>query len=130
LDIADKGGAPQASVSHYTVIAKFLGFQRPFGNKLYFEVETHTGKSLLFDADTGEIVSKEAQEIAGQLYDAEVAISALKYQWYEHNGKNNDMVITEEMLKKTSTTGFPKIPKGYQYIPDSVWKPVQFKKKE
>ena len=40
----------------------------------------------------------------------------------------NDVVITEDMLKEIAVQDFPVLPDGYEYIPDTMWKPGKFKK--
>jgi hypothetical protein len=56
LDIAGSPENVSASVSHYTVIEKVLGYRRLGGNRALFDVETVAGRTITFDAASGEIV--------------------------------------------------------------------------
>lgn len=121
-----------SSESHYTIFSKVPGFRSPFGDQLIFDAETHNGRIISFDTETGNIITKEEEVIKSQLYDAEVKISQLKWKWYEKNKPEmpniNDIVITEDMLKEIAAQDFPLLPEGYSYIPDTMWKQIKFKK--
>lgn len=54
LEIAGKPNNVSASVSHYTVIEEVLGFRWVRSNEYVFEVRTTDGRTLAFDAVTGE----------------------------------------------------------------------------
>lgn len=54
LEIAGKPENVSASVSHYTVIEEVLGFRWLRSNEYVFEVHTTDGRTLAFDAVTGE----------------------------------------------------------------------------
>ena len=56
LDIAGSPENVSASVSHYTVIEKVLGYRQLGGNHALFDVETVDGRTISFDAASGEIV--------------------------------------------------------------------------
>jgi hypothetical protein len=127
-DFASLGGETQRSKSHFTIIESIIGFTHPYGNKVYFNLKLHGGKTLILDLDTGLSVSQSEIELAGKLYSIAAEISTLKYEWYVKNGKNNDTIITEEMLKKDFPSRFPVLPPPHKYIPNSIWQPVEFKK--
>lgn len=57
LEIAGEPGNVNSSVSHYTVIAEVLGFRWVRGNEYVFELRTTDGRTLAFDAVTGERVN-------------------------------------------------------------------------
>lgn len=54
LEIAGKPENVSASVSHYTVIEEVLGYHWVRSNEYVFEVRTSDGRTLAFDAVTGE----------------------------------------------------------------------------
>jgi hypothetical protein len=54
LEIAGTRENVSASVSHYTVIEEVLGFRWVRGNEYVFELRTTDGRTLKFDAVTGE----------------------------------------------------------------------------
>jgi hypothetical protein len=132
LDIVGSEDNVSSSKSHYTIFSKIQGFRQPFGDQLIFDVETHNGKIISFDAETGDILTQEEESIKKQLYDAEVKIGQLKWKWYESKKAElpsiNDVVITEAMLKEIAVQDFPVLPQGYKYIPDTMWKGVRFEK--
>lgn len=53
LDIAGRAENVSRSVSHYTVIGEVAGFQRTRGNEYVFEIRTTDGRTLRFNAATG-----------------------------------------------------------------------------
>jgi len=55
LEIAGEPGNVSSSVSHYTVIEKVLGFLWVRSNEYVFELRTTDGRTLAFDAVTGEM---------------------------------------------------------------------------
>ena len=57
LQIAVKPENVSQSVSHYTVIDEVLGFRWVRSNEYVFEVRTTDGRTLTFDAVTGERVN-------------------------------------------------------------------------
>jgi hypothetical protein len=129
LDIAGTENNVSRSVSHYTIFSEVLGFRRPFGNQLVFDLENHEGNILSFDAETGTFITKEEEIIRKQLYEAEVKIGQIKWKWFESNKEKipniNEILITEEMLKSFSPED---LPEGYRYIPDTMWKRARFEK--
>jgi hypothetical protein len=54
LAIAGKPENVSQSVSHFTVIEEVLGFRWVRGNEHVFEVRTTDGRTLAFDAASGE----------------------------------------------------------------------------
>ncbi len=56
LDIAGSPENVSASVSHYTVIEKVLGYRRLGGNRASFDVKTVDGRTISFDASSGEMI--------------------------------------------------------------------------
>ncbi len=132
LDIVGSPENVSLSVSHYTVFAKILGFRRPFGNQLVFDVEGHNGELLSFDTETGALLTKEEEDVKKRLYEARVRIGQIKWRWYEKNkGKManiNEFVITEEILRQFALGDFPSLPRGYRYLPDTMWNPIRFQR--
>lgn len=132
-DIFKVTGKLSNSVSHYRVFKKITGFQRPFGNQLVFEVMGFNNQTLMFNADTGAMITPDEITLHKQLYEARGQIGRLKWKWYDANeklGKQRDKIkITEAMLKQVAPYDFPQLPKGYQYIPDSMWASVRLEKK-
>ncbi|MFQ5545979.1 MAG: hypothetical protein ACE5FE_08370 [Acidiferrobacterales bacterium] len=130
LDIVGSAENVSFSVSHYTVFAKILGFRRPFGNQLVFDVEGHKGRLFSFDTETGALLPKEEGDVKKQLYEARVKIGQIKWRWYEKNKDKmaniNEFVITEEILRQFAPTDFPDLPQGYRYLPGAMWKPIRF----
>jgi hypothetical protein len=130
LDIVGSAENVSLSVSHYTVFAKILGFRRPFGNQLVFDVEGHNGELLSFDTETGALLTNEEEDVKKRLYEARVRIGQIKWRWYEKNkGKMvdiNEFVITEEILRQFAPTDFPDLPLGHRYLPGTMWKPIRF----
>ncbi|HUG81936.1 MAG TPA: hypothetical protein VML01_09750 [Bryobacterales bacterium] len=55
LDIAGDPENVSTSVSHYTVFEEVRGYRRLGGNEAVFEVKTTDGRTLAFDAATGEL---------------------------------------------------------------------------
>jgi hypothetical protein len=55
LDIAGNPENVSASVSHYTVFEKVLGYRWLGGNRAVFDVKTTDGRTLSFDPATGEL---------------------------------------------------------------------------
>lgn len=134
LDIASTTNYIDTSVSHYTIFSKILGFRRPYGNQLVFDVETHGGRIHSFDTETGTLITEKEEVIRKQLYEAEVKIEQIKWKWYESNKEKisdiNEVLITEEMLKRVAPKYFPDLPNGYRYVPDTKWKRVRFEEKQ
>lgn len=134
LDIVGNTENVSSSVSHYTVFAKIIGFRRPFGNQLVFDVEDHNGEVLSFDVETGALLPKEEEDLKKQLYDARAKIGQIKWRWYEKNKDKmaniKEFVITEEILRQFAPTDFPDLPQGYRYLPDTMWKPIRFQGEE
>lgn len=56
LDIAGSPENVSTSVSHYAVFEKVLGYRQLGGNRALFNVETVDGRTISFDAVSGEIV--------------------------------------------------------------------------
>ena len=134
LDIVGSAENVSFSVSHYTVFAKILGFRRPFGNQLVFDVEGHSGELLSFDTETGALLTKAEEDVKKQLYEARTRIGQIKWRWYEKNKDKmaniNEFVITEEILRQFAPTDFPDLPQGSGYQPDTMWKPIRFQGEE
>ncbi len=134
LDIVGSAENVSFSVSHYTVLAKILGFRRPFGNQLVFDVVGHKGKLFSFDTETGALLTKAEEAVKKRLYKARTKIGQIKWRWYEKNkGKManiREFVITEEMLRQFAPTDFPDLPQGYRYLPSTMWKPIRFQGEE
>lgn len=132
LDIAGAEDNVSSSVSHYTIFSKVLGFRRPFGDQLIFDVETHGGRIISFDTETGTVITKNEEAIKTQLHKAETKIGQLKWKWHESKkgeiSNINEVLITEEMLKEFAPKDFPDLPEGYRYIADTMWKRAKFKK--
>lgn len=130
LDIAGRVENVSFSVSHYTVFAKILGFRRPFGNQLIFDVEGHNGELLSFDTETGALLTKAEEDVKKQLYKARTRIGQIKWRWYEKNKDEmvniNEFMITEEILRQFAPTDFPDLPQGYRYLPGKMWNPTRF----
>jgi hypothetical protein len=97
---------------------------------LVFEVETHDGRIISFDTETGNIITQEEEAVKKQLYDAEAKISQIKWKWHESNKEKtpdiNNVLITEEMLKISAPQDFPDLPPGYRYVPGTMWQGVRF----
>ncbi len=129
LDTAGSANNVSSSESHYTVIKNILGFSRSYGNKLLFEAQMIDDRTLIFDTDTGEIITKKQEELMGALYAAETAINQLKWEWRESNKVNvpdiDKHVITEGELKAFNQQKFPTIPQGYRYVPGTVFQPAK-----
>ena len=125
LDIAGTNNNVSSSESHYTVIKNLPGFRRSYGNKLLFDAEAIDGRMITFDTDTGEIITKEQERILADLYEAEIAINQLKWEWREANKSKfpevDKHIITEEELKTFNERTFPTISKGYRYVPGAVF---------
>jgi hypothetical protein len=132
LDIAGRPENVSASVSHYAVFRRLAGFRRPYGNQLVFDAELHDGRSLTFDADTGAIWSPAEASLRKQLYDAEVRVEQIKWKWYEANrtriANPDAVVLTEPMLRAVAPADFPRLPAGYRYVPDTMWRRARFEK--
>jgi hypothetical protein len=132
LDIAGRPDNVSASVSHYVVFRRLAGFRRPYGNQLVFDAERHDGQALTFDADTGATLSRAEEAVRKQLYDAEVRVEQIKWKWYEANrtriANPDGVVITEPMLRAVAPADFPRLPAGYRYVPDTMWRRARFEK--
>jgi hypothetical protein len=130
LDLVGVENKVSRSVSHYTIFSNIHGFRRPFGNQLVFDVENHEGAIVSFDAETGGLLTREEETLKKNLYEAGVKIAQLKWRWYEGNKEKipaiNDVVITEDVLRRFAQEDFPNLPEGYRYIPDTMWKPARF----
>ena len=128
LDIAGTPANVSASVSHYEVFGKRLGFRRPFGNQLVFDIEDGSGRRLTFDAETGRRLAAGEEQVMGQLDAARTAFQQLRYQWFERNqslrSDAGQHPITESELRELSSGSFPSLPEGYRYRPGGVWDPV------
>ena len=133
LDIVKDENNISTSRSHYTIFRKKLGFRRPWGNQIIFDVELHSGEILLFDVETGEIISKEEEKLGEQIYQTKNKVEQLKWQWYELNKEKikdfNQYNITEEELKNLDPAAYPTPPEGYQIIPNKMWTQTQVIKK-
>jgi hypothetical protein len=132
LDIARSPTNVSTSVSHYSVLGKITGFVWPFiTNTLYFEAETQDKKPLVFDADTGLIVTPEERRLAEELDGAKNRIGSLKIDWMMKNKAQYDadknIKITQPMMETLSPGQFPKLPAGYRYIPGPVWERAELK---
>lgn len=134
LDIAGTPENVEASVSHYQVFGERVGFRRPWGNQLFFDIERPDGELLTFHADTGELLTQERQDLLESIAKAQMAIGQLKWQWYQANKtrvKNADkQVLDAETLSAMAPSQFPVLPAGYRYVPDSVWTPVRIEETE
>jgi hypothetical protein len=132
LEIAGRPENVSASVSHYVVFRRLAGFRRPYGNQLVFDAELHDGRTLTFDADTGAIWSRAEEAVRKELYDAEVRVEQIKWKWYEANRMRipnpDGVVITEPMLRAVAPADFPRLPAGYRYVPDTMWRRARFEK--
>ena len=132
LDVVGMEDNVSRSVSHYTVFNKIYGFRRPFGDQLVFDVETHEGHLISFDAETGHLLTKDEERIKKQLYEAQVKIGQIKWKWYEAHRdilpNIEEILITEEELKEFALGDFPDLPTGYHYIPNTMWNPVRFER--
>jgi hypothetical protein len=132
LDIAGRPERVQASVSHYVVFRRLVGFRRPWGNQLVFDAERHDGQLLTFDAETGAILPRAEEALRKQLYEAEVQVERIKWTWYEANrgriASPDAVVITEAMLRAVAPADFPTLPAGYRYVPDTMWKRARIEK--
>jgi hypothetical protein len=128
LDIAGKPANVAASESHYQVFGERLGFRRPFGNQLVFDVDDLRGSRLTFDAETGRRLAPGEEQLMGQLDAARTAFQQLRWQWYElKRSRHTDAgqhPITEAELRELSSDSFPSLPSGYEYRPGGVWDPV------
>ena len=106
--------------------------RRPFGNQLVFDVENHEDAITFFDAETGGLLTSEEEALRKKLYEAGVKIGQLKWRWYEGNKEKipaiDDVVITEDVLRRFAQEDFPHLPQGYEYVPDTMWKPARFEK--
>jgi hypothetical protein len=133
LDIVKDEKNVSASVSHYTVFKKRLGFRRPFGNQIIFDVEKENGDILSFDVDTGKIVSKEDEILNEKIYNIQSKMGQIKWKWYEANKDKlsdiNTREITEEDLKAIDPENYPVPPEGYRIIPHKMWDQVEVIKK-
>jgi hypothetical protein len=128
LDIAGTPASVSASVSHYQVFGKRLGFRRPFGNQLVFDIEDHSGVRLTFDAETGRRLAAGEEQRMGQLGAARTTFQQLRYQWYERNQTlrkdAGQHPITESELRELPFVALPSLPEGYRYRPGGVWDSV------
>ncbi len=125
LDIAGEETNVSASVSHYTIFKKKLGFRRPWGNQIIFDVELHNGNMLSFNTDTGGIISQEEERLGMKFYEVREKISQIKWKWYELNKDKikdiNNYEITEEELRNIDSKNYPDPPNGYKIIPRKMW---------
>ena len=132
LEIAGKLDHVARTRSHYRVFSKVLGFRRPFGNQMIFDAEIHDGTLLSFDAETGAVLSKAEEAIKQQVYEGQLQIARIKRKWFEENKEEipaiEMMEITEKLLGEFAPEDYPDLPKGYRYVPDTVWKPVRIEK--
>ena len=133
LDIAGSPKNVSQSKSHYTLFKNITGFVYPFiANKLYFEAETHDGRHLTFDPDTGRIVSPEERRLEEELEGARNKIGSLKIEWMFRNKSryeaDKNIKITPEMIEAVAPGQFPQLPAGYRYVPGTVWETVELKK--
>ena len=128
LDIAGKPANVSASESHYQVFGERLGFRRPFGNQLVFDIEDLSGSRLTFDAETGRRLAAGEEQLMGQIDAARTAFQQLRWQWYERSqslrADAGQHPITETELRDLSSGSFPSLPVGYRYQPGAVWDPV------
>ena len=125
LDIAGTPARVSASESHYQVFGKRLGFRRPFGNQLVFDIEDLSGSRLTFDAETGRRLAAGEEQLMGQLDAARTAFQQLRWQWYERNQAlrtdAGQHPITESELRELSSGSVPGLPAGYRYRAGGVW---------
>lgn len=125
LDIAQNENNVSASVSHYTVFNKKLGFRRPWGNQLIFDVERDNSEVISFDLETGEIISPDDEKLHEKIYQTVTQIEQLKWKWHElKKGIINDIdqyEITEDDLKAVDPDNYPKAPEGYKIVPHKMW---------
>lgn len=132
LDIAKDEKNVSASVSHYTVFNKKLGFRRPWGNQIIFDVERDNGEILSFNTDTGEIVNPDEEKIQEQIYQTSSKIDQIKWKWHELKKdtiKDIDQYeITEDDLKAVDTENYPKAPEGYKIVPHKMWAQTEISK--
>ncbi|MCA9398606.1 MAG: hypothetical protein KC618_02570 [Candidatus Omnitrophica bacterium] len=129
LDIVKDDKNVSTSVSHYTMFKKRMGFRRPWGNQIIFDVQTLDDKILSFNTETGELISQEEEALGKRFYDIQTKISQIKWQWYEKNKETienvNDYDITEADLKKIDPDNYPIPPEGYKIMPNKMWKPSE-----
>lgn len=59
------GTGVSASVSHYTIFERRLGFRWLKGNSYVYEIEGVSGKVFTFDLETGAIMDKKGEPLAG-----------------------------------------------------------------
>jgi hypothetical protein len=134
LDIAGGKGEVNVSGTRYSPFSRLIGFRHPFGGQFAFDIETARGALLSFDAETGDILTKEEEAVRKQLYDARIRIAQIKRKWYEQNQPNlpgiEEVLIEEKTLKDFAPQDYPPVPAGYRYVPDTVWKQVRFEKIE
>lgn len=132
LEIVSAPSKVSASVSHYQIFGKRLGFRRPFGNQLVFDIEDAKGATLSFDAETGLRLSAREEEVMRQLDAARTAFQQLRWQWYEQQRSSrvdaDKHPISEDELRALSSASFPDLPDGYRYRTGAVWDPVSFEK--
>ena len=132
LDVVGIEDNVSNSESHYRVFSGEPRFRRPFGDKLFFDIKTHNGKPLLFNTETGFLIGKEEKAFKKHLYEAEMKISQMKWQWYGKNQETipgiTELLITEELLRKISPGDFPSLPEGYRYTPDTIHSPVRIER--
>ena len=128
LDIAGTPAKVSASVSHYQVFGQRIGFRRPFGNQLVFDIDDASGTRLTFDAETGRRLAAGEEQLMSQLDAARTAFAQLRFQWYERNQAlrtdAGQHLITESDLREFSPGSFPSLPAGYRYRPGGVWDAV------
>ncbi len=129
LDIVSDPNRVSASESHYTVFRKKLGFRRPWGNQIVFDVENNSGGVMTFNADTGEMMSKEQEAFGEQQYLILQRVEQFKWQWHEAQKSRisniDDHEITNDELKALSPESYPQAPEGYVIVPHKMWTQAQ-----
>ncbi len=128
LDMAGTPSNVSSSVSHYQIFEKIAGFRWIVSNDFAFDVTTFDGRSLSFDAATGELINKEDESHKKILYD----VQNIKGDWWYKNRESvkdiNTYEPTIDELKSFSGDRFPVIPAGYRLAVESIFKMPRLQK--
>lgn len=117
------------SVSHYSVFKDILGYRwLMLNDEFVFEVLTFEDKVLMFNVETGRLLTESDKEILR----IKEKIGEIKRSWFSKNEKSLEdeysYNVLEKELRDFAGDEFPKIPEGYKLVIGGYFDFVQLKK--
>jgi hypothetical protein len=132
LDIAGQPDRVSVQDDRYSPFSRLIGFRNPFGSQFVFDVERAGGGVLSFDAESGEILTVDEEAVRKQLFEARIRIARIKRRYYDQHRTDmpgiEQMLVEEKVLKDFAPDDYPAVPRGFRYVPDTVWAEVRFEK--